>query len=114
MDLARNKPIYESIADNYRKLMQKGVYPPGAMLPSVREVALSERINPNTVVRAYALLVEEGAITSIPKKGYFVAKTGTGPSKSILRDSLRDLLAMGYTEDDILSELQTLKGEHHD
>ena len=114
MMLQGNVPIYEAVANHFRKMIALGALREGDALPSVREVAIAEKINPNTVVRAYSLLVEEGAITSIPKKGYFVAKANTGPSKSILRDALKGLLAMGYTEDDILSELQTLKGEQHD
>ena len=112
--LQGNVPIYEAVASHFRKMIALGALREGDALPSVREVAIAEKINPNTVVRAYSLLVEEGAITSIPKKGYFVANADTGPSKSILRDDLKGLLAMGYTEDDILSELQTLKGEQHD
>ena len=43
-------------------------------LPSVRELALSLSINPNTVAKAYGILEEEGYIYSLIKKGYFVSK----------------------------------------
>ena len=109
MNLTSSKPIFETIADNYRKLIQKGVYVEGAMLPSVREVALSEGINPNTVVRAYGLLMDEGLIVSVPKKGYFVAKTGAKHNGNRLQALLSALLEEGYSIEEIQNALQQLK-----
>ncbi len=43
-------------------------------LPSIRSCAQSLAVSKNTVEVAYQLLVSEGYVTSIPKKGYQVAK----------------------------------------
>ncbi len=113
MILTSGKPIFEAVADYFRKMIAMGVLKEGDPLPSVREVALAERINPNTVVRAYALLMEEGIIDSIPKKGYFVAHTT--PKKDLsLTKALRHLLDSGYTEEDIRHALDELKEERDD
>lgn len=107
------KPIYEALADNFRKLIHHGVFKEGDALPSVREVALQERINPNTVVRAYSLLTEEGIIVSIPKKGYFVASKVNKDQKH-LHAVLSCLFDDGYTREDIESMLNILQGDAHD
>ena len=113
MILTGNTPIFEAVADYFRKMIAHGVIKPGDALPSVREVALAERINPNTVARAYALLVEEGLVESLPKKGYFVTSSSPKQDAS-LKKALLSLLSSGYREEDILSALEEIKGERHD
>lgn len=112
MILTGNAPIYESVAAYFRKMIAHGVLKEGDAMPSVREVALAEKINPNTVVRAYGLLVDEGLIVSMPKKGYYVS--GKKRSDSSLKQALAALLESGYQEEDILHALKELKGEDHD
>ncbi|TWF54332.1 DNA-binding transcriptional MocR family regulator [Neorhizobium alkalisoli] len=46
---------------------------PGAKLPSVRSLAASLKVSVSTVVDAYDRLVAEGAITSRPGSGFYVA-----------------------------------------
>lgn len=66
------RPIYEQIRDGFRQLIITGVLPAGSKMPSVREVASSLAINPNTIQRAYRELEAEGYIASVPGKGSFV------------------------------------------
>ena len=68
-----SKPIYEQIKDALRKLIVTGVMTQDEKLPSVRELASSKALNPNTIQRAYRELEAEGYIYSIPGKGSFVA-----------------------------------------
>lgn len=109
MVLTGNAPIFESIAAYFRRMIHRGFYKPGDALPSVREVALSERINPNTVVRAYGLLVEEGLIVTIPKKGYFVAEDNDKERAESLKETLHALLKEGYGKEEIISALQNME-----
>ena len=67
------RPIYEQIEDNLRKLMVSGVLAADEKLPSVREMAASLAINPNTIQRAYRELEAKGYIYSVPGKGSFVS-----------------------------------------
>ncbi|MBQ0010670.1 MAG: GntR family transcriptional regulator [Ruminococcus sp.] len=67
-------PIYYQIADVLRTRIFCGEYPPGSRMPSVRDVALETATNPNTVVRAFALLEEEGLIAARRTLGYFVTE----------------------------------------
>lgn len=62
------RPIYEQVKDDLRRLVVTGAMQPGEKLPSVRELAVSLAINPNTIQRAYHELESEGYIVSVPAK----------------------------------------------
>ena len=62
LDYRDARPIYEQIKDGLRKLMVNGVLQEGEKLPSVRTLASSLAINPNTIQRAYRELESEGYI----------------------------------------------------
>ena len=67
------RPISEQISASFRKAISAGVLQAGEKLPSVRELAGSLAINPNTIQRAYRMLEEEGWIVSVSGKGSFAA-----------------------------------------
>ena len=69
------RPIYEQLRDGFRQLILTGVLKPDEKMPSVRELAASLAINPNTIQRAYRELEDEGCICSAPGRGSFVCKT---------------------------------------
>ena len=69
------RPIYEQVKSEFRRLILSGALPRGEKLPSVRELAGSLAINPNTIQRAYRELETEGCIFSIAGKGSFAADT---------------------------------------
>ena len=66
-------PIWSQIEESVRHLVAAGVLAPGAALPSVRDLARAERINPNTVAKAYQRLAEEGVVETRRGEGTFVA-----------------------------------------
>lgn len=68
-----SRPIYEQIKDGIRKLVMTGAFSPHERLPSVRELASSLAINPNTIQRAYKELEAEGYIYTTAGKGSFVS-----------------------------------------
>lgn len=69
-----SKPIYEQIKEGFRKLIISQSLSADEKLPSVRELASSLAINPNTIQRAYRDLESEGYIYTIAGKGTFVAE----------------------------------------
>lgn len=69
-----SKPIYEQIKEGFRKLIISNSLSADEKLPSVRELASSLAINPNTIQRAYRDLESEGYIYTIAGKGTFVAE----------------------------------------
>ncbi|MEG0730966.1 MAG: GntR family transcriptional regulator [Vagococcus sp.] len=83
LDELSHEPLYEQIVVYIKKQIKDGVLKPGDRLLSVREMATSLNINPNTVNRAYKTLEKEELIVVLIGKGTFVKnRTGIAPSKS--------------------------------
>ena len=100
LDYRDARPIYAQIIDGIREQIAAGALRPGDRLPSVRELASSLAINPNTIQRAYGQLEAEGYILSVSGKGTFVAelqdqnhlrRTELEEKLRPLRDELRSL-----------------------
>ena len=72
LDYRSARPIYAQIMDGLKEQVSAGVLRPGDKLPSVRELAASLAINPNTIQRSYRQLEMEGWIVTVPGKGCFV------------------------------------------
>lgn len=112
------RPIYEQVKDGFRQLILSGALAADEKLPSVRELAGTLAINPNTIQRAYRELETEGYIVSVPGRGSFVREEGSAFAArraellETLRATARELRLLGLTENDILRELQG--GEKHD
>ncbi len=78
LDYRDSRPIYEQIADNFRNQIRAGVLLPGDKLPSVRELASTLAINPNTIHRAYLQLETEGWVANRGGRGCFVCGSPEG------------------------------------
>lgn len=65
-------PIYQQVYNGLLNLIVLKVMPEHEKLPSVRELALELRINPNTIQKTYKALDQDGFIYSKPGKGNFV------------------------------------------
>lgn len=72
MRLQRGIPIYEQIVQMIQEQIASGIYTQDEMIPSVRSLASSLSINPNTVQRAYQELERSEILYVVAKKGYFV------------------------------------------
>ncbi|MGN0484540.1 MAG: GntR family transcriptional regulator [Lachnospiraceae bacterium] len=67
------KPIYEQIKDSIRLLIRTGMIREKEKLPSVRDLAESLSLHPNTISRAYQELEEEGYLHKRTGSGTFCA-----------------------------------------
>lgn len=108
-----SRPIYEQVKDGLRKLVVTGAISPGDKLPSVRSLAASLAINPNTIQRAYEALEQEGYIYSVPGKGSFAAHRVEmdGHRKEALLRQLdviaEELHYLGVTAEEIVKRYET-------
>lgn len=66
-------PPSTQVAAQIRTLITSGDLEAGAVLPSVRQLARDLGIAPNTIVKAYADLEQDGWIVPRPRKGFSVA-----------------------------------------
>ncbi|MBR6225988.1 MAG: GntR family transcriptional regulator [Bacilli bacterium] len=110
------KPIFEEIVEQIKLYIDMGILKPQDKLPSVRELALSLTINPNTVMRAYLALTDMGYLVSLPKKGIYVAPKENRKKEeevdllsSYVEKTLTELLASGIGISQIEDALQKLK-----
>lgn len=82
--------LFIRIKQHFKSLIDKGAYLEGEGLPSVRKAAESLGVNPNTVQKAFQLLVEDNYIEILPKKGAYVIKQKN--STDLLLNSLKQAL----------------------
>jgi len=68
------KPKYLELYEQIIKLIDSGSLKANEHLPSKRNLALNLNISLSTVINAYELLVDEGYIYTIEKKGYYVSE----------------------------------------
>jgi GntR family transcriptional regulator len=94
LDYRDARPIYEQVKDGLRKLMVTGVMQEGEKLPSVRALAATLAINPNTIQKAYEALEAEGYVYSVAGKGSFVA-----PQTGVDESHRRQLLEQWQTKE---------------
>lgn len=72
MDFREQQAIYLQIAAYACEQILLKKWPPGAKVISIRDLAVSMEVNPNTVQRAYDFLQQLGIITNKRGVGYFV------------------------------------------
>ncbi len=70
---ASDKPIYEQITAQIKRMIISGELPEGTALPSMRLLAKELRISVITTKRAYTDLEHDGFIETVTGKGSFVA-----------------------------------------
>lgn len=85
------RPMYLQIIDQVRHKVAIGDWPPGAEMPSIRQLAADLRVSVITVRRAYQELEQEGVILTQAGRGSFVAQAPT-PSTAEWEDQLRQAL----------------------
>ncbi|HET7437707.1 MAG TPA: GntR family transcriptional regulator [Thermoanaerobaculia bacterium] len=112
---AEASPIWRQIEEGMRRMISLGALAPGDVVPSVRELATSLRVNPNTVARAYQRLTDQGVFTVRRGEGTFVADAPAQMKKTQRNETLRDAanryagtaLAVGASFEEAAGELET-------
>jgi len=102
-------PIYRQIVDQVRLAVATGALTAGAAMPSVRGLAERLLVNANTVAKAYAELVRDGALDSQQGLGFFVARKRQVYSKAerlrrlrrAAEDFVNEAVFLDFTADEI-------------
>jgi len=74
VEFQKQQAIYLQIGESICDSILEGKWAPGEKIPSVREMAVSVEVNPNTVMRTYTDLQEKGIIFNKRGIGFFVSK----------------------------------------
>jgi GntR family transcriptional regulator len=118
LDANDNRPIYVQIVDEVRRGLARGTLGPEDPLPSVRELAASLRINPRTVMQAYAALERDGVVYVRRGQGTYVSadvrpneKERPQLAREVGRRALRDARRSGLELEDLMKALKELGGD---
>jgi GntR family transcriptional regulator len=109
-------PIYVQLRDQLAALIGRGLLKPSTRLPTMREVAVSLRIDLNTVQRAYGELEREGLLTLVRGRGTFVAEAPPATNQKSDAQALAARVAAqtqasGVALDDLIAALRALQGQ---
>lgn len=87
MEFKNHQAIYMQIADFVLDNILSGSWKNGDRVQSVREMAATVEVNPNTVVRSYSYLQDMGILFNKRGIGYFVAEDALKRTREIRREA---------------------------
>jgi len=113
MDFGKDQAIYLQIADLICEKILSGEWAEEERIPSVRELAISAEVNPNTVMRSYTWLQERDIIQNKRGIGYFVSPHALRTTRTMKKDEfINNQLPQLFKTMDLLEisfdELKTL------
>jgi len=111
------RPIYVQLVEKIRLEIISGRLKSGERLLSVRELAITARVNPNTMQKALVELEDEGLVYTERTNGKFVTedkelveKIKNELAKEKVNNYLNDMKNIGITYNEALKYLQELGG----
>lgn len=66
-------PKYQQVINLIKSDIEQGIFRKGDRIPSINETSMDFYLSRDTVEKAYNRLREQGIITSVPGKGYYVS-----------------------------------------
>lgn len=113
MDFKANNPLYLQVVTDIKKKIITGKLPPGTKLPSTRELAAQYQINPNTAVRVYSQLEQEGITfirrgigTFVTEQEEIVMEYKTEMAESLIRELVAELKSLGLKKEEIIEVIE--------
>lgn len=113
IDYQSRTPIYEQIVLEIERYVALGIYKPKQQIESIRELATSLGINPNTVKKAYDELEHRGTIITISTKGTFISEDIKGLLKNKIdermkriQEEVKELEKLGVSKKEIFDRLE--------
>lgn len=110
------EPIYQQIVSQFETDILAGKYEQGEYLPSIRGLAKELKISVITTMKAYELLAEQGLVTAVQGKGFYVNAQDSEMLKeqhlrkveSALTEAIAAAKVAGMSEQELVNTLQTL------
>lgn len=111
------RPIYVQLVEKIRMEIISGGFQPGERIPSVRELALAVKVNPNTMQKALVELESEGLLYTERTNGKFVTNNQEMIDmikKDLAKDKvnlfLDDMKKIGICHEEAIQYLQEIGG----
>ena len=115
LDFRDSRPVYEQICEKIKNLIVSGIIKSGDKIMSVRDMAAALTINPNTIVKAYKQLEQEGYIYSVQGRGYLVAEKSFARSSTKIetltentKTALKELCFLGVKKEEIAKIIEDI------
>lgn len=112
LDYQSRMPIYEQIVQEIERFVALEILKPEEQIPSIREMAATLGVNPNTVKKAYDILESRGVIVTLSTKGTFITpKTDKILKASIdekiekIKKDIQEIEKYGISKDEIIQRL---------
>ncbi len=113
-----NTPIYIQLVEQLKTKIISSQISPGERLPSIRELALKTRVNPNTMQKALGELEQLKLIYTDRTNGKFVTEDKNLISKfkdesanTFALKYFNDMQKLGLNQKEAIEYLKKLKGE---
>lgn len=108
------EPIYIQIINHYKRLIASGELKGSDKLPSVRELALELKVNPNTIQKAFSELEREDLVYTVRGTGKFVVdnmdivkKLKVNMAKEVIENFISSMKSLGFEGKEIIEVLKT-------
>jgi DNA-binding transcriptional regulator YhcF (GntR family) len=118
MEFNDKQPIYLQIADYVCEQILQQAWPPGERIPSVRDLGSSLEVNPNTAMRAFDFLQQQGILFNKRGMGYYAANDAPDRVKAMRRANFlavdlpnlfRTMTLLGISMDEIESRFTSFQ-----
>jgi len=106
-----SRPIYIQLVERITREIIAGKYQPGEKMPTVRELAETARVNPNTMQKAFSQLEQEGMLFADRTVGRYVTQDKErikAKGRQLGESFLADMKSLGLGEEEIMELLKEL------
>ena len=110
------RPIYLQLVEQLQLYIISGKIPPGEKLPSVRELSVQAKVNPNTMQRALAELESQKLIFTERTNGKYVTSNTRQIDKykhrlvrTVTKKFLQDLKEIGCSKAEVIEILKIME-----
>jgi GntR family transcriptional regulator len=121
MEFRESQAIYLQIADFVCEKLLLKAWLPGERILSVRELAIQLEVNPNTVMRAYEFLQQQGIIFNQRGIGFFAAQDAVKQATQYRREAFiekdlpqvfRSLYLLGMDPEELKPRYEKYRKQH--
>lgn len=116
-----SKPIYLQIADRVYYRLIRSELSPGDKLPSVREMAVQMKVNPNTIQRTYSEMERLGIVETRRGQGTFIAERSDliaelkdRLTKDVFKRFIQEMAELGLSPEEMIDGIKQYAEEAND
>ena len=109
MEFDNSRPIFQQIADEFKKMIASGKLKPGSKVSSVRELSSAMSVNPNTVQKSFSFLEQQGLMYTERTSGRYITSNEDAIRtlkkellNSYVSDFLNEISALGCNQDEAI------------